>query len=225
MKTLLILLLIVSTIFCIGQTDTIVPPQKNLGVNIGLMPSFILDDFNYYANFTIEKGKHFFAIGPLIGLRLEMNRHSTSSPVAGQYWLNGINLIYQKNPNTKGKRFDFYFQNEFLLFYYTDRGIDKYVNVPNQNYSITKSYKSHRIFVEDCIGYGFKVKFLKNFYINQSIGLGVSYSSLVIDYGDPLYNIIRDYFDPGLILKMGIGYTFKNKSKPVSDIDNIFFQK
>jgi hypothetical protein len=74
-------------------------------------------------------------------------------------------------------------------------------------------------------GFGLKEKFLKYFYINESIEAGIEYNSKTIDYGDINCNIKEHDYNPDLIFKIGLGYTIDYKSKPLSDIDKIFYQK
>jgi|GEM_PF-5493250 len=215
MKIFFTILIAVSVNCCIGQTDTILTtPKFILGVNTGTMIHGMADALDYFAHFTIEKKKHFLAVGPIVGLKLKMDGQYSEDFIAKQYRLNGLHIVYQINPNPKGKRFDFYFQNEFIFLYYIDKGIG-YVQVyyPAIHLvdAIPQSYKSHLACIEDYIGYGFKVKFLKNFYFNQSIGIGILHSAEAINYEDATYNIRSNDTNPGVILKMGLGYTFKNK--------------
>src|ERR1035437_875880 len=215
MKTLLILLLLVTANICYGQKDTITPKNIILGANTGIMIHGHAYAFDYFGHFTIEKGKSFLAIGPVIGLKLKPTNGYDYNPVDGQYQLNGLHIVYQLNPNPKGKRFDFYFLNEFMFLYYTDKGVLPfyYLNSYYNYIPVYKSYKFHQTDLEDYIGYGFKVKFLKNFYVNQNIGIGIIYTSSVIDYGDVDYNRSNHSFEPSIILKLGLGYTFNNKLK------------
>ena len=225
LKTLLIILILGSTDICFGQTDTITHKKFIFGVSMGTMNSIEPESFDYYSHFTIEKGGSFFAIGPVIGNKLKIQRYYLNS-VSSVYQLSGLHAVYQLNPNTKGKRFNFYFQNEFIFLYHTDKGVN-YVYIPNSynSFPVPRSYKSHETGIADFIGYGFKVQFLKNFYLNQSIGIGVVYNYSKADYGDISLNYTEHGFQPGLILKLGLGYIFNKKLKPVSDIDKIFFQK
>ncbi len=216
-KTFLILLLLGSANICLGQKDTIVPRKIILGVSIGVMPSYITGGLDYQAHFTIEKGKSFFALGPIVGRTNKMDLFYDRYHNIGQYALNGFHTVYQINPNPKGKRFNFYFQNDFIFLYYTDKGTTENVYQYNSYYyPLTKSYKSRQTQIEDFIGYGFKVKFLKNFYMNQSIGVGLVYNSTIIDYGDVNFNRRSKWIEPGAILKLGLGYTFvQNKQSKI----------
>ena len=141
----------------------------------------------------------------------------------GQHSLNGLHLVYQINPNSKGKIFDFYFQYEFIFLYYTDKGTtENMYKYSSQNFPLTLSYKSHQTEIENTIGYGFKFKFLKNFYLNQNIGIGIGYNAINIDYGDYRFNKSRHYYEliPGF--NIGIGYKFDNTLKRhPNKIDNV----
>lgn len=233
-KALLILLLTVSAITSFGQKDSIIPKKYILGVSMGTIVDGNVNGINYYAHFTIERGKHFFAIGPLIGRQLEVLTWWGEVRALGKNRLNGVHCVYQINPNSKGKRFDFYFQNEFIFHYHFSNGEIKYYFDESGNYltvPLSRPYKFHQTDIEDFISYGFKVKFLNNFYINQSIGIGISSSYSTFDFGNSRYNKKLKDTQADILLKIGIGYIFVKKVKkvkkikPMSDIDKIFFQK
>lgn len=198
------------------QTNSIASPPIILGLNFGIMPSYTGAQLDYYSNFTIERGKDFIALGPIIGQKAEINYYNLHTE-RGAYALAGFNFVYQRHPNPYGKIFDVYFQNEFIFRHYSDEGIN-YLQQSNSSYQVTRSYKSNQSDIEDYIGYGCKEKFLKNFYFNQSIGIGVVYHSTMIDYGDINYNTNEHDTHLGLMLKMGIGYKFDYKSKPLAAV-------
>lgn len=190
----------------IKQTDSFAS-EKNIlrvGINIGAMPSYQWEGLDYYAHFTIEKGRNFVAVGPVIGLKLKME-NNYSQQVSEQYGLTGFYAVYQRYTKPRGKRFDFYFQNEFLFHYYTDKGI---YTTGHPNSPMVWSYKSEQKDIQDYIGYGVKIKFLKNFYVDQSFGLGIKYTTTVIDYEDPAFNKAEKGSLPSAKIKMAFGYTF-----------------
>ncbi len=212
MKNLIILFLFGSADICFGQKDSIA--VHNIGVCAGGLNYRSGYGVVYYAHFTYEKRKSFFAFGPVIGQKLRISWENDSYPVSGQYRLNGFHFVYQLNPFSKKKRLGFYFQNEFLFHYYTDKGVDKvYETIQHQWIPAIKSYKSHQTDISDYIGFGFKEKFLKNFYLNQSLGIGIGGSSRVADFGDINYNRNNQYYWAGLMLKIGLGYTFDKANK------------
>lgn len=195
----------------IKQTDFFAA-EKNIfriGVNVGAMPSYEWEGLDYYAHFTIEKGRNFVAAGPVIGLKLKME--SYLSEVSKQYGLTGFYVVYQRYTKPRGKRFDFYFQNEFMFHHYTDKG--NYIAGPNPNLPIVWTYKLEQKDIEDHIGYGVKIKILKNFYLDQSFGLGIKYTTTFIDYGDPAFNKAEKGTLPSATIKMAFGYTFGGKLK------------
>jgi hypothetical protein len=196
----------------IKQTDFFAT-EKNIlrfGINIGAMPSYQWQGLDYYAHFTIEKGRSFVAGGPVIGLKLKME-NNYSERVSEQYGLTGFYVVYQRFTKPRGKRFDFYFQNEFMFHHYTDKGI--YITGVAPNPLIVWSYKSEQKDIQDHIGYGVKVKFLKNFYVDQSFGIGIKYNTTVIDYGDPAFNKGDKHIQSSATIKMAFGYTFGGKLK------------
>lgn len=190
----------------VEQTDSFAS-EKNIlrvGINAGVMPSYQWEGLDYYALFTIQKGKNFVAGGPVIGLKLKME-NNYNQQVSKQYGLTGFYVVYQRFTKPREKRFDFYFQNEFMFHYYTDKGI--YITGPNPNIPMVWSYKSEQKDIQDYIGYGVKVKFLKNFYLDQSFGIGIKYNTTVIDYGDPAFNKADKHIQPSATIKMAFGYT------------------
>lgn len=225
MKTILFLILFNLTGICLGQTvtDSIAPKNIILGTRIGVNPSFVTGGLNYYADFTIEKRKSYAAIGPIAGKTVKMDYWYDRGRSIKKYSLNGFHLVYQINPNPKAKRFDFYFQYEFIFLYYIDKGTtENMYKYSSQYYPLTLSYKSHQSEIENTIGYGFKFKFFKNFYLNQNIGIGIAYNAISINYGDYRFNSSRHYYEliPGL--NIGVGYKFDKKlKKPRQQIDNV----
>ncbi len=193
--------------------DSIVPQKPLLGINVGAMPSYYFEGLDYYANFSIEKGKNFLSFGPIIGLKLEL-KNEYEGQIKEQYGLTGFYLIYQSKIMPKGKKIDFYIQNEFILHYYTDNGTELYWGNNSFPNPTSKSYNAHASDIEYYLGYGCKIRFLKNFYFDQSFGIGIRYCSAASHYGDNTYNWSAVRIMPSASLKMGIGYTFKNKSKP-----------
>lgn len=207
--TVLILILFCSTNICFGQKDSITPKNIILGTRIGITPSFVTGGLDYYADFTIEKGKHFIAIGPIIGKTLKMDYWYDRGPNLEKYSLNGFHIAYQINPNPKGKKFDFYFQYEFTFLYYLDNGITENIYKYNSSYyPLTLSYKSHQSEIDFTAGYGFKFKFFRNFYLNQNIGIGIGYNSLVVNYGDYRFNRSNHNYELIPALNIGVGYKF-----------------
>ena len=106
----------------------------------------------------------------------------------------------------------------------SDKGIHQiFEPIPfsNQYVPVDKTYKSHRTDIADFIGYGFKVKFLKNFYLNQSIGIGIRYYSSVSDYEDTKYSSYQKDTELGVLLKLGLGYTFDYKIKKLNNEKDI----
>lgn len=209
MKTKMILILVFASYsICNGQSDSITQNKNIYGVNLGCVLYGAMHSLDYYSNFSVERKKHCFAFGPIIGLNLRLVKDYDIYPITGNYKINGLHLIYQKNPNTKGKVFDFYFQNECIARYYTNNGAtDWYISSPPPY----TPYKGRLIEFADYIGYGFKMKFLKNFYINQSIGVGITYRKTVIEYAVDGYDINKKETQPSFIIKMGLGYNFNRK--------------
>lgn len=196
----------------IKQTDSFDPKKSRLrvGINIGTLPSYQWEGLDFFTQFTIDKGKNFLAIGPVIGLKLIM-KNLYYDHVSEQYGLTGLYFVYQRNTKLSGDKFDFYFQNEFMFHHYTDKG--NYLTWLGSNTPIVRYYESEQTYIEDYIGCGVKIKFLKNFYLDQSFGIGIKYNTAVIEYEDPAFNKSDKLTHPSATLKMALGYTFGNKLK------------
>lgn len=195
--------------------DSNVSKKIIFGVSLGAMNSLSSDWVDYTSQFTIEKGKNFFSIGPVIGNKMKLERYG-NNVFPNQYHLTGFDIVYQFTPKQKRKVVRFYFQNEFIFLDHVNEGIDQlYILNPADNkYSfVDKPFKSHQTDIAGFIGFGLKVKFLKNFYFNQSFGIGITHYSLVADYEDVVYSINESYTESAFLLKVGFGYTFANKLK------------
>ncbi|MCP9765609.1 hypothetical protein [Lacihabitans soyangensis] len=208
---ILITFLFFTTFLCSAQKES-TSKKKVLGLRVGVGLLSVNDSFNYNLNMSIEKGKSYFAIGPVFGEPIETDYNSHNDISDKELWLNGISFVYQRNPNPKGKRFDFYFQYTFGYFYNSDKGKFWYyppiygsINQKFNNYDFQKS-----IFAST-IGYGFKCKIFQNLYLFQDFGMGAGYTSLTINYDDTKSDINRKYFDPTIGLNLGLEYKFDKK--------------
>ncbi|PCJ23286.1 MAG: hypothetical protein COA97_12005 [Flavobacteriales bacterium] len=194
-----------------GQVDS-VKSKVVWGVNVGSLLSQASEGFNYYIYATAKISKSFFALGPVLGPKLKISRYNYSYSTNEQYKLNGFHFVYQINPNPVGKVFNFYFQYQFVYLYYRDEGVEYIGGYYNNGVSTLEPYKSHRIDIESFIGYGFNLKFSKNFYLSQSVGIGLTYESTSVDMENP--DLIDDndgYFGPSLMLNASLGYKFISK--------------
>lgn len=212
-KLLYIFLIIFSTAESIfGQKDTTgTTPEKIVwGTSIGTLYSIASYSLNYFAYGTLDKGKSFFALGPVLGPKLYFNDGAPHYPQSGEYRLNGFHCVYQINPNPERKRFDFYFQYQFIFLYYQTEGNNyDFVN----GAIVTYPYNAYLSAVENFIGYGFKVKFLKSFFLTQSISIGLNREHTLIDHDNPNFHDY-DYgysWQPDFMINAGLGFNFNKK--------------
>jgi len=192
-----------TTEYCIGQVDTCRTKKIILGISACTFISNDIYGINYYGSFTADKNKNRLTTGPIIGLIWKLNSDFLyAKPESKQIGINGFYLGYQLFPNTKGKTFDYFIQDQFIFQYYKDNGVDS--EFPND------SYKSNLLNIGDFIGFGYQVKFLKRFYFTQSIGIGVIYKHLSVDYSN-----LPDHDDKGRYFSwttnLGLGYKFDFK--------------
>lgn len=214
---ILITFLFFTTFLCSAQKDS-TSQKKVFGIKLGFAPSFSNDGLTYNANISVEKGKNFVAIGPIFAEPVpRWNYNSQSYPLAylsdKKISLNGINFVYQRNPNPKGKRFDFYFQFLFNFFNYKDKGFDDYTILNNQIYMINLAYSLHKSALSSTIGYGFKCKIIQNFYIFQDLGIGAGYTRLLVNHDAPNFSTNRKNFDSIIGFNLGLEYGFDRKNK------------
>ena len=199
------------TFYCAGQSDTTIKKIYNFGIGIGTSVSPATHGLNYSADVTVEKGKSFIAAGLIIGPKLIIRPYfppgsNFNAGPNGLNRINGFHTLYQFNPNPKGQRFDFFFQYEFIYLLYQDQG--QYSDYNNSTSQITVvNYQSNVLYLENYIGYGFKVKFLKHFSLTQSFGIGhlyyLSKMNNDIIYG-PTYSFSGN-------VKLTLNYNFDKK--------------
>lgn len=207
---ILLIFILFTTLLCSAQKDS-TSQKRTFGVRAGIANSFSNDAIIYYANISVEKGKNFAAFGPIFGKPLKMNFDYPYTVSDKLISLNGLYFIYQRNPNPKAKRFDFYFQYVFNWFYYTDKGIDDYIILNSKFYQTNLSYSSQKSALGSTIGYGFKYKMLDNLFLFQDFGMGAGYTSLFINHEEPKFDRIQKYFEPIVGLNIGLEYRFDKK--------------
>jgi hypothetical protein len=134
------------------------------GINVSAFASVMTEGLAVSPNFSLSKDKNTFDIGPIID-GIFSDRYPTGK-------LSGLALGYQCNPNPKGKRFDFFFRYNLYLKREKVSIEDNwfYAGVTEES----KMYGSYN-FLEQHVGFGFKIKFLKNYFFQNEIGAGYLY--------------------------------------------------
>lgn len=176
-KILFVIFLILSNT-CYGQQDSTQNKATKFGISLGSNATLTTNGLNYFMYLTLEKGKSFYAVGPVIGLKLLIRTDSyygEPTITTGKYAINGFHALYQINPNPAAKVFNLFFQYEFDFLYYQDEGQD--FNDPQ----INGSYKAYELWLENYIGYGFRLNFSRTISLTQSIGIGYIYHKSAIN--------------------------------------------
>jgi hypothetical protein len=202
-RLIFIILILLATEYCIGQTDTCETKKIIFGITACAFTSYAIPGINYYGPFTIDKGKSSFTIGPIIGPKWKLNSdYIYALPTSSQIGIYGFCLDYQLFPQKKCKIFDYFVQDQLVFHYYKDKSIDN--EYPND------SYQSYLLNIVDYIGGGYKINFLKRFYFIQSVGVGFIYHHLSINFSK-----LSDHNNEGcymdLITNIGLGYKFDFK--------------
>ena len=200
MKKYIVFLILLYSLNGFAQNIEEAEKPQSLGTQTSMLLISGIGVPNYSLHFTIDTKKNFFSIGPLISRNLDLSSsYYYGSGVKNGYTLNGFILQYRHYPNSKAKVFDFFFHNQFIFQYFKDKGEDGLM------YYGLDSYKSQLINTGNFIGYGFDVKFLKHFYVSQSVSAGIFYYNLTQDY-ENIDDIVDKYHSPGFIINFGIGY-------------------
>ncbi|MFA6261745.1 MAG: hypothetical protein WC760_09765 [Bacteroidia bacterium] len=199
-----IILLFILTLLSIatpslGQMDSSGNKKLVFGYSIGTNVSQATYGLNLFAYVTVEKGKSLFAIGPVLGQKMEIVRWGLRRPFANKgYTINGFHVMYQISPNPEGKRFDLFFHYEFDFLYFQDMGYDY------TDHAINGAYNSHISSIENYVGYGLKIKISKNLYLNHSIGIGYLYANSWINEIN-----FDGYSGLSLNTKLALNYRFR----------------
>jgi hypothetical protein len=202
---LLITLLLSFSLY--AQTDTI--KSKKFKIRYGVNVSY---NFTRYITeaispcFELRVGNQNFMIGPLV----YVNRESPHL----KYSRTGVNYSYKIFPNPTSRIFNFYFLYNFQFA--MDR---KKENVDYYNYSnihLIGSITRTEYSITNCIGYGYKMRIVKGFYLNNSIGVGIGLfrNDSRADYPDVPSASHYDkgsmfgYGQPTIFANLGFGYDF-----------------
>ncbi|MGB3948981.1 MAG: hypothetical protein WBM13_13435 [Bacteroidia bacterium] len=212
---------------CFAQKDSISKKQKTfLGVASGNIMGWDISNA-YYTHFTMQKGQSLFSIGPVFGNRknLQYAKHDWYY-YDNSLSVNGLSAICQIYAHPEKKTFQWYFMNELLFRYYSDKGRTQFI-YSDIGYDVylpaAINYNFHQSSIGAYLGFGLRVNFLKNFYCTSNIVVGLSYLTTVQKYENNTYNDKFDYYDYNLFLKAGLGYKFDyNNKKPKRRKDTEF---
>jgi hypothetical protein len=204
-------------ISALGQTDTNKRSNNktSFGITVGTTASLVLERLDYEPYLTIEKGKNFFEAGPVIGNNRKIERYwsdSYESVPEKKSSLNGFHFVYQINPNQKAKVFDFFFRVQLAFLNFKSNGIALAgsSNYPNGYLYSDQPFKANQRIISGLFGYGFNIKFLRNFYLSQSVNFGISQNFIHVDYGGGVNNDSKK-ITPEMMFTLGVGCVFEKK--------------
>ena len=184
-----------------------VPKVVNLGINLSytaILPTRVVAAT---PGLVLNLNKFSFLIGPRTYLdnnTFDKSKHLRGFQVSCRFFPNSI---------TSEKRFNFYFLYDFAYsIIITEHSHQTYYHPDLQHYitdcTTTVNYTTN------LIGYGFQLKIIKGFYVNQSLQLGIAH------YNDKLEIIVPDKpilseegssrQEPGFdaTIRLGLGYNF-----------------
>ena len=207
---------------CFGQPDTTSKNRIFFGANAGLLiniSSKILNNPNsfekeeelpnFFAVATIEKGRSLFAAGPILSPHLIKEHEFDRIKGYGNYELNGFHLLYQFNLRHRAKKFNSFFQAQFLYFHYINTGEDEKL-FPMGGYGNVK-YTSDWTAKGYFISYGLNIKSGKNLYISSNVGIGgvIDREFVTYDQNGSFWN--NDHWNARTSITMGLslGYKFR----------------
>jgi hypothetical protein len=153
-----------------SQTDSAAANKIRHGISVGAFVSGVPGYPYYLVSYSISKGRNRVSIGPVLGEKgggYLGYSGGTNISLQNTSFFKGLSGVYQFFPNPSGKRYDLFFQYEATWQYFNYDGI----NTGSANWITIPNYSSCW-YVGQYVGYGLRVRFLKNCEITHIIGLG-----------------------------------------------------
>ena len=197
----------------IANMDAEQPKKTKLvwGTNVGVF-NMGNDIINSYANLTLNHGKNYYALGVTYGNYDISNYGNIYKNGNLAVPFTGINAVYERTlfPN---RRIDMGFHYDFIYQTFGGSGLGAITQISGGTaYTYYVPYYTKLKYIKNYISYTFKEYVFGNFYLNQSLGLGIIYHKWHIDYPDNAsHNQKAHNAELGLLLKFGIGYKFATK--------------
>ena len=189
MKKYCCILFFFQSLLAVAQKDTLNKWRQSVSLD------FSISGRNYGANiapgFCLENNKNHFSLAPLI---------MVSDNKSG-FTFTGIKFNYAFYPGERQKTVDFYFDYDFLF---------QRITVNERFYELNSStFKENVItYLENYIGYGFKVRTLHHLYITHGVGIGYVFAhSKLYNSNDPYRGGYHEDSFSGII-KVGFEYYF-----------------
>ena len=166
------------------------------------------NSFNYYGVATLTMNIHEFALGPSFGKSPGFYPFHNLEYDGGLKF-NGIDFCYRILPNGKGKIFDFYFQLNYFQKWGKGIAHKSIWNFPNPNEYVYDNVRLKSNASQLLLEYGFDIKFLKYFYVGNSIGIGG-----IIEFSEFTYETYSQFsyketqMDLDFIYRTSVGFRF-----------------
>lgn len=176
--TILFSLALTQAVF--AQTDSASAKKYRHGISVGTFVSGVPGFPYYLISYSISKGRNRVSIGPVFRQKGGGSTNWTARNVALQNdnYLKGLSGVYQFFPNPRGKRYDLFFQYEATWLYFNYDALIENSGI----WTRTPNYASCW-YLGQYVGYGLRVRFLKNFEITHNVGLGYLAGKYKNSYG------------------------------------------
>ncbi|MCK4699784.1 MAG: hypothetical protein KAT38_05605 [Bacteroidales bacterium] len=184
-----------------------VPKAVNFGINLSytaLLPNHVVAAT---PGFVLNFNKFSFLIGPRTYLdnnTFDKSKHLRGIQVSCRFFPNGI---------TSEKRFNFYFLYDFAFSIIITEHSHQIYHHPDLQHYISKCITTVN-YITNHIGYGFQLKIIKGFYINQSLQLGIAHYSdkleIIVPDKPILSEEVSSSQEPAFdaMIRIGLGYNF-----------------
>lgn len=142
-----------------------------MGVSQSMKPYLGLN----LAGFIVERGRYFLGFGP-VGAMVEVQSANAQNFITRKHHVTGFHVTYQYRPHSLLRRFDFFFAANFIWQKHKETFLNNYDNSQYFNPYIVRSDG-----MDGQIGYGYRLKFLKHFYLSNFVGLGLNENHVFSD--------------------------------------------
>ncbi|MBI5538599.1 MAG: hypothetical protein HY951_00960 [Bacteroidia bacterium] len=200
MKNILLIILAFLSVSSFCQTDT-TKSKIEFGLSVSTVEKYINDfgrnAINYIPQLTFTYGKFTSKVG------LKYGPNQIQDGYLHELILKKIRggiISFQFIPNKKARVFDLYFLSNISI-----------LNFKKHEFNMVPGFLYHNetksmFLIEPTLGYGFKIKFLKNFYFSSDISFGYSFQKIAYT-SEPTEK--RKILIGNILF--GIGYKFKIK--------------
>lgn len=182
-------------------------------MELGITTSFSVYNYTFRGlanpHVSWQKDKLNFVIGPTLLVASNVGLNTTNFPK-----LTGLKSSLRYMPAMRNKRFTFFLSNDIIIQRIVDHWDANAYDERIGNYASFR-YRNVEHLIEQYIGYGFKLKFARNWHLVKGVGIGYYLSNLD---GDELSSNApevenfdyRGYKNFGFswLIKLGAGISF-----------------